>query len=441
MHLELIRRALMNQSTFSRRLARLGACALLTVAPPVLAQVQPGAPRLTLRGLLDSVATTHPSIEAARLRVRAARGGRSAAGAFANPLVTYQVENTQLPRAGSVPGLDRETMTMVTLPLEPIYQRGARVRESNALVHAAESDARGVLQSVEREAAHAYYRVARAQAKVEALLDVVAWLDTVVAYNRTRVQEGVTAEADLIRAGIERDRANVEATTQRAELARARAAAGAFLASGTVASVVVPTQPLDAPVDASIVVTTRPDLVAAQARVEASQAAVGFQRRSIFRELGATIGSKQTMGTSSMIAGLSLPVPLFDQNRGSITRASAERDAAARDLTAVTRVATAEVQGARDAVAALSGEVNRLAAGGPLGFLARADDAQRIALGAYREGAASLLQVLDAARARSEARMAYYDLLIDQHEAVIDLLFAAGQDIRAAITRSNSDER
>jgi outer membrane protein TolC len=68
-------------------------------------------------------------------------------------------------------------------------------------------------------------------------------------------------------------------------------------------------------------------------------------------------------------------------------------------------------------------------------YLARADEVRRIALGAYREGAIPLIQVIDAARAWGEARIAYYQILYAQHESVLALLVAEGVDIRRAETR------
>ena len=102
-----------------------------------------------------------------------------------------------------------------------------------------------------------------------------------------------------------------------------------------------------------------------------------------------------------MVAGLSIPFPIFDPNRGEIWRATAERDAAAFDLAAQERTARAELTGAYDAARLLTDRTATLVAGpdGRPSFLARADEARRIALGAYREGAASLLLVIDAARA------------------------------------------
>src|SRR5439155_8775539 len=150
-----------------------------------------------------------------------------------------------------------------------------------------------------------------------------------VAYNRARVQEGVAAEADLIRSQLERDRVAADASLQQAELAQARAALGAYLgdarASVAVPAVAIEDMPLPMPGGAGTI-DTRPEVRAARARLAAAGAAVGVERSMIVRQVGATIGTMQTGRTTSMIAGIALPLPLFDQNRGEIQRATSERD-------------------------------------------------------------------------------------------------------------------
>jgi cobalt-zinc-cadmium efflux system outer membrane protein len=151
----------------------------------------------------------------------------------------------------------------------------------------------------------------------------------------------------------------------------------------------------------------------------------------VVRQLGATIGAKRTAGTTSMVAGLSMPFPIFDPNRGEIVRAAAERDAVAFDLAARERTARAELLGAYEAAHLLTERASLLARSADRrpSLLARADEARRIALGAYREGAVPLLQVLDAARAWGEARLTFYDVLYAQHESVAMLLVARGDDL------------
>jgi outer membrane protein TolC len=71
-------------------------------------------------------------------------------------------------------------------------------------------------------------------------------------------------------------------------------------------------------------------------------------------------------------------------------------------------------------------------------LLSRAEESRRIALGAYREGAVPLFQVIDAARAWSDARMTYYRTVFAQHQSVLTLIVAAGSDLFTAVPASRS---
>jgi cobalt-zinc-cadmium efflux system outer membrane protein len=332
--------------------------------------------------------------------------------------------------------MSRENMTRAMLPLESIVQRFPRARRADAELRAAEAEANADRQHLALEAARAYYRTALAQVAVEAARDIAAWLDSVVAYNRMRYEEGVAAEADLIRTELERDRSLADATIQEAELARAAAELAAFLGPilpGSRMAVVIDSTPLAMVLAApdAAAMSLRPDVRAARERLTAATAGVSTQRSMIVRQLGVTFGTKQSAGTTSMLAGISLPLPLFDPNRGEIARASAERDAAGFELSALDRKARAELVGAQEAARLLTARavlLTRAVEGRPA-FLARADEARRIALGAYREGAAPLLQVIDAARAWGDARLVFYRTLYAQHESIAMLLLARGDDL------------
>ena len=107
------------------------------------------------------------------------------------------------------------------------------------------------------------------------------------------------------------------------------------------------------------------------------------------------------------------------------------------------RTANAEIEGDQEAAQLLTDRMLLLAGppangvtNAPPSFLTRADEARRIALGAYREGAVPLIQVLDAARAWGESRMTFYRTLYEQHESVLDLLTAKGMDLRDAVGSS-----
>jgi outer membrane protein TolC len=458
--------AVLSRCAFAALLS--GALSLFFIGP-AHGQMGVAATPITLRQVLDSVGTRHPLVQAARARVRAARGARTTAGTVGNPMLVYQVESRRM-QSGHAAQMEREAMTTATLPLEVLYQRAPRIRRADAEVRAAEADASAERQRVALDAAHAYYRTAVAQVGLEVARDLAAWLDTVVAYNRTRAREGVVAEGDLIRSELERDRAAADATMQDADLARARSALSAFvgdLSSGAFELIVaVDDAPLAMPAGAprpaavtssasgagklgaspgrpaendtvrsvmlSRALGARPEVRAARERLVAARAGVTTERTMLVRQLGATVGTMRSGGATSLVAGVSLLFPLFDQNRGETARAAAERDAAAFELAAQERVVRAEVAGAYEAARLLTERAGALAQRSH-GYLARADEARRIALGAYREGAVPLIQVIDAARAWGEARLAYYRTLYAQHESVLELIVAQGGDVVAAL--------
>src|SRR5438552_1585292 len=331
---------------------------------PLIAQDTLGRPSVPMIQVLHTVAARHPSATAAEARVRAARGSRSTAGTLGNPVLMYDVEDAPLP-GRSAPPMDRETMVTAMLPLEPLYQRWSRVSGANADVRAAEADAQAERQRIGMEATRAFYRTARAQVALEVARDLKTWLDSVVAYNRARVKEGVAAEADLIRSELERDRANVEATMQEADLARARADLTVFLNEEPDAAFLVAA--FDAPLALPDVVPTnrtgsaRPDIRAARQRVAAAGSGVTTERASLIRQLGITLGTKRSAGTTSLMGGISMPFPLFDQNRGAIARAAAERDAAGFELAAQERIGRAEIVGSAEAARLLTERAGVLA--------------------------------------------------------------------------------
>ena len=445
------------------------------------AQSLSARPPLTLTDVFARVSGGHPQLAAARAQVRSAQGARRTSAVLPNPFLNAQIENIRLP-GGAPPDMDRETMATAMFPLEFLYQRGARIGAAAATVRAAEADALTIRQQLALDAAHVYYRAALGQVEVATARDLATWLDSLVAYNRTRVQEGAASGADLLRTELERDRAWVDVTVREVELASTHARLVALLGPGAAGpdsigpsaifpAVAIPDLPLPFPAlhseydsspeppaaaltgatpdgtDRSGVdpLDRRPEVRAARARLAAASASVGLARSMLVREFGLMTGFKWTGGTTSLVAGLSLPLPLLNQNGGQIAQARAERDVAAADLATAEREARADVAAATEGARLLTERAQALASTGdstgrdqpsaPAGYLARADEARRITLGAYREGAVPLLQVLDAARAWGDARVTYYSTLYAQHEAILALLSAQGSDLFTTVPK------
>lgn len=432
-----------------RSLAAIGGLALGAASNGLAQNAGASAAPLTLSTLLVRAVSQHPLVEAARARLRGAEGSRLTARSLGNPIATYQVENAPFPGRDALQGIDREVSTFATIPLEPLFQRWPRVRAANADVRAAQAELDLARRAVSLDAARAFYRVALGQAAVDGATDVRDRLAELAEYTRARVKEGVTSEGDQIRVQVELDRAEAELALAQVDLARARGELAPYLgaitladagSTGTLADIRVAVDTTGAefagagrsaagavaPLATYVARAreSRPDLLAARARVAAAKAEAGYQRTLSVRQLGATVGSKRIGGVSTMIAGISVPIPLFDQNRGEVQRASAEQSAAEQELAWRERQVTAQVAAAHEAVRLVAGRRGRLSDS----LIARAEESRRIALAAYREGATSLLQVLDASRTLADVRLAAYRTLIVERESLLELNIVAGTE-------------
>ena len=396
----------------------------------------PSAQTWTIDAVLTAALAQHPLVEAARAQLSAAEGMRQTAGNLPNPIATYWFENVPFSSRTSTL-LDPESNIYGTLPLEPFLQRGSRIGQASNEIRVAQASVTMAQQSVAADAVRAFYRVALGQSAVEAARDNLAAIEDVVVYLRNRVAQGAAPEGDLIRAEVERDRAAADVTMADVDLIRAQAALRPFLGGAAPVEtlrVLPPTWPSQPTTLAPVTEFTthalaqRADIVAARARTDAASNALALERSLVVRQLGASFGIKRTSGVTAMEGGLSLTVPLFDHNRGEIQRATGEHLAAEFATRWLERVIASEVEAEYQVAERLTSQVASLQAS----FLNRAEESRRIALATYQEGATTLLQVLDASRTLSEARVMFARVVTAANQSLFDLAITAGYDARSA---------
>jgi len=182
----------------------------------------------TLDDVLTVVLAQHPLVNAARAQLTAAEGRRQTARVLPNPVATFWMENARFP-GQSPTGLGRETSAYATLPLEPFFQRSARTAQTDGEVQTARAAVTTTEYRTATDAVHAFYRVALAQASLDAAQENRAAIDQLLEYLRNRVAQGATAEGELIRTEVERDRIETEVTLADVELLRSQSALRAFL--------------------------------------------------------------------------------------------------------------------------------------------------------------------------------------------------------------------
>jgi outer membrane protein TolC len=247
----------------------------------------------------------------------------------------------------------------------------------------------------------------------------------------------VTAEGELLRLEVELDRArndvvftDVELTRQRAKLTPYMAAHAGETDPGSITIAVSTSDVFSIELLPGLEAAQamgrarRPEVVMGRARMAAADASISYERALSVRQTGATFGNKRTGAVNSMVAALSLTIPLFHTNGSGVARATHERQAVSHELEWAERLVAADIQSAHVSALRLTEQLNELRRT----FLARATDVHRLTLGAYQEGGATLLQVLDATRMLADARMTYARTLFAQRESVFRLALATGAD-------------
>jgi cobalt-zinc-cadmium efflux system outer membrane protein len=148
-------------------------------------------------------------------------------------------------------------------------------------------------------------------------------------------------------------------------------------------------------------------VAAAQADVEASRLNARLQRRSIFSGVSLMAGVEQGDPDQTGLLptfGISLPIPLFNRNRGPIMQAQAEQQRAQAALTLAEVETRIEIARARRELAIANANVQRDRL-----LLSAANRVAAMSLTAYREGAAPLTSVIEAQRSARDILATYIE--------------------------------
>jgi outer membrane protein, heavy metal efflux system len=179
-----------------------------------------------------------------------------------------------------------------------------------------------------------------------------------------------------------------------------------------------PTDSLTAPPSAAVPGRTLSE-AAASASVDAATLAARLQRRSIWSSPSISVGFERGDPDAPGFLptfGLGIGLPLFDRNRGAIAVAEAERSRAMAELT------LAQVQARNDiAHATREREIALARVARDQQLIVSANLVAGMSLTAYREGAATLANVLEAQRTARDVLAQYIDDLANAWVATAEL--------------------
>ncbi len=331
-----------------------------------------------------------------------------------------------------------------------LYDSGARaatLEKARQLLAAASSTLDASVQNVFLAALQAYYNTQAARAAVAAARESEKASQESLSAAQVRYQVGTGTPADRLQA---------QTAASQATLGRLRAEGVLKIAYGTLAGVMgldadtplaldAPPAPADAAlaspasaeesrrIDALIEEARRrrPDLAAAQARVGAAQAAVDLARangRPTLSLDGGPSWLRSDAGGSGVTTqgnalGVTLSVPIFSgfsttyqvrSAQAGVQSASAQRDALRLQV-------AQDVWSAYQSLGTATHTVRTSA-----DLLASAEQSERVALGRYKAGVGTILDLLNAQSALASARLQRIQALLDWYVSRATLAKAVG---------------
>lgn len=361
-----------------------------------------------------------PELRGARAAIDAARGREIQARSLPNPGVVYSTEKT----SGSGQSNSQHTAG-VEQQLEIGGQRGARRAAASARRRAAEARLSGAQANLDLEVARAYARVIAADRRAHLAGRAAAAFAEAGRVSARRLAAGdISGYADrrlrleAARYGaLESEAALVSRTARIALYALVSADRDSISGFPFVLTDTLPiagARPTLATLTAAAL-RNRADYLEAALEEEAlgAEARLASFERIPSPTLSIGYKTERSAGISEslngFIAGVSLPIPLFDRRRGAIQAAEAEaRRARAESELARLRI----MREVAEAHASLLAVEQQLAVLAPqLG--APAASALQSAQVAYLEGEITLLEWLDAVRAYQEAESSYATLVAE----------------------------
>jgi cobalt-zinc-cadmium efflux system outer membrane protein len=397
----------------------------------VAAQHVPVPARLTLDEALRIAEARSPAITAAAASLQIAEADAMAARQRPNPVFAATMEGLPFSQESRPPFWDNQQLTLtVEQDLETGGRRGLRDRSSSSGIESARAAARDRARRLRLDVQRAYLHAVLAKADHDVAHATLGDIDRVLAINRARFEQGELSGVELRRLQVERHRFADDLLTADLGLKNARAALLAVMHVGpldqafeTAASLGDPVVEPDRGAAAmQQALATRPDLIALRGEQAHAQIESALQR-AIGKPVW-TIGGgyQRDFGVNALVLLARVPLPFASRNQGGISRADAGQKLAEAATEAATTEAALEIQLASNGVAAHRSRVDAV----QREYLRNAREARDIVLAAYRAGAATLIDFLDAQRALDEARRVENRALFDYRVSMCQLESALG---------------
>lgn len=385
---------------------------------PALAQPKEEIRTFNLDHIIDLALERNPAIAGAEGVIQQNEGRQIEAGAYPNPTISTQTANAALRDPSTGTRLTEYGMTLHQ-PLEWPGKRAARQHAADAGLVGATVGLEEAKLNLLAEVKGVFYDLLLAGRTVELLQQNLEIVQEVARIVRARVRSGEGPQFEAVKADVEVLKAKQEITKAKnavrvKEVGLDTLTAGAlgprFKVQGDFRALRARLSP---ELIASRDLSQHPILKRQGKLVEQAEFTVDKERQGRVPDVTLFGGYAREVGREAVVAGVSLPTPLWYRSQGHIAAAlgaqrkeEAELIRARNDLTREINQHAREAETAQEQILVYEE-----------GLLKEAQEALRIAQLSFRQGVSSLLDVLDAQRVQRQ-------IVVDYNQARFELSLA-----------------
>jgi cobalt-zinc-cadmium efflux system outer membrane protein len=375
---------------------------------PSFAQVKEQMPTFDLDRIIDLALERNPAILGAQSVIEQDEGRRTQAGAYPNPTIGGHTGSGELRDPSIGPRVNEYGMTLHQTVEWP-GMRAARKDAADAGLAGATVGLDEAKLNLIAEVKQVFYELLLAERTVDLLQQNLEIVQDVARIVRARVRSGEGPQFEAVKAEVEVLKAKQEMTKAK-NVVRVKLVglntltAGAlgprYKVQGDFRSL---RDRLDPEQMAARDLSQHPTLKRQGKLVEQAESIVTKERQGRVPNVTLFGGYARETGREGMVAGVSLPTPLWYRQQGHIATAlGTQRKEEAELIRARNELARAINQHAREAETAQEQILVY-----EEGLIKQAQEALRIAQLSFRQGASSLLEVLDAQRVQRQITVDY----------------------------------
>lgn len=378
---------------------------------------------LTLPVALRAAVSRSPALAAFSWEIRARDAEVLQAGFLPNPEVTTEVED--FAGSGDRRGLGGSQTTLSFAQLIELGgKRAKRTQVASLERELAAWDYEAARLSLLTDTTQAFVATLALQERVGLASQLLEIAQKALTTVEATVRAGTTSQVEASRAAVAAEQASIELAKLDRELEASRSVLAGSWGSRIVAfdrvagdlSAVSP-PPLFEPLAQAL--DNNPDLARWNDEIAQRKAVLASEQARRIPDVVLGVGPRYYADNNSaaIVASFSVPLPLFNRNRGGILQAEYRLKRAANEQAAAQVTGQVQLRSAFEGLRSAYAEVEALR----LRALPKAEAAYSGAMQAYQTGRFRYLEVLDAQRTLFELRSTEIDALASYHRAAADL--------------------